>query len=428
MIFYHLVLMTIILWCLSPLAWAGRYWVSLLGNDANGCIPSDTQPADLANNARATPLQGDACLGQPGGPHRVTILAGTYTGPNARLDIANSGVSGNHHIVEGDPSSSPTCAKTSTCPTILVPDSSVVWGVVLTGSYITIRNLDVNSQNTISYAMRLGTSDAVTYTQHLIENVELRNSPASGIFVHTTTSFWTLRGMNSHDNGTDGFDHGGYLSGDDGLIENSWFHHNDGNGIQCYNSTDDQADRCTVRFSRFNNNGADGFVLEGDDDLAYANETYGNAFSGILCMRARNKVFNNLIYGNGTLGFSTSGTGCDDLQFKNNIVTENGSTEVQIAPGNTGAVLSNNACGASESCGTTGKVTITSILDCVVSLTDFRLKAGAPCIDTGLTLPEASIDFLGVSRPQGAAYDIGAYEFVDVDVTPPSIPTGVRVD
>jgi hypothetical protein len=43
--------------------------------------------------------------------------------------------------------------------------------------------------------------------------------------------------------------------------------------------------------------------------------------------------------------------------------------------------------------------------------TDARLQPGSPAIDAGLMLREAPPDFEGVTRPQGAGYDIGAYEF-----------------
>lgn len=43
---------------------------------------------------------------------------------------------------------------------------------------------------------------------------------------------------------------------------------------------------------------------------------------------------------------------------------------------------------------------------------DYRLAAGSPGIDAGMELPDVTIDLNGVRRPQGAAYDIGAYEFV----------------
>jgi hypothetical protein len=47
---------------------------------------------------------------------------------------------------------------------------------------------------------------------------------------------------------------------------------------------------------------------------------------------------------------------------------------------------------------------------------DFRLTSSSSAIDAGLNLNTADFSFVqtdldGTARPQGAAYDIGAYEF-----------------
>jgi len=42
---------------------------------------------------------------------------------------------------------------------------------------------------------------------------------------------------------------------------------------------------------------------------------------------------------------------------------------------------------------------------------DFHLQTGSPAIDFGLTLALVLIDFDGRTRPRGAAYDVGAYEY-----------------
>ncbi len=48
---------------------------------------------------------------------------------------------------------------------------------------------------------------------------------------------------------------------------------------------------------------------------------------------------------------------------------------------------------------------------------DYHLQAASPCIDNGTSTGAPSIDIEGTSRPQGAGYDMGAYEYV------PSAPT-----
>jgi len=58
------------------------------------------------------------------------------------------------------------------------------------------------------------------------------------------------------------------------------------------------------------------------------------------------------------------------------------------------------------------------------STRDYRLKAGADCVDNGTTdttdIP-AAIDIIGTSRPQGSAWDIGCWELVQAAA---SLPPG----
>jgi len=44
---------------------------------------------------------------------------------------------------------------------------------------------------------------------------------------------------------------------------------------------------------------------------------------------------------------------------------------------------------------------------------NFRLQAGSPAIDAGVTLAEVTNDFDGINRPQGSGHDIGAYEYLE---------------
>ena len=57
---------------------------------------------------------------------------------------------------------------------------------------------------------------------------------------------------------------------------------------------------------------------------------------------------------------------------------------------------------------------------------DFHLLAGSPAINAGTTLSDVPTAFDGTTRPQGAAYDIGAFEYGIINVTsPPSFPISV---
>ena len=60
---------------------------------------------------------------------------------------------------------------------------------------------------------------------------------------------------------------------------------------------------------------------------------------------------------------------------------------------------------------------------------DLRLAAGSSLIDAGATESTYSAtDVIGVSRPQGSSYDVGAHEYVAADATAPTltIPTGTQ--
>jgi hypothetical protein len=59
---------------------------------------------------------------------------------------------------------------------------------------------------------------------------------------------------------------------------------------------------------------------------------------------------------------------------------------------------------------------------------NFRIAtAGSPAIDTGVGLSAVTTDFDKRPRPQGARFDIGAYEYTGSAPRPLSAPTNLRI-
>jgi hypothetical protein len=92
------------------------------------------------------------------------------------------------------------------------------------------------------------------------------------------------------------------------------------------------------------------------------------------------------------------------VNLENNIIYS-----ASITPGSV-CTYSHNILSPPENLGGTNRDVDPRFLN--LSQKDFRLAADSPAIDTAMpsvALP-ATLDFLGVTRPQGSRPDIGAYE------------------
>ena len=160
----------------------------------------------------------------------------------------------------------------------------------------------------------------------------------------------------------------------------------------------------------------------------------------------RNNIFYNLVHGWGIQRYSTAGDAVDNARIVNNTFAfPNPNREGQILVGGTmsNSVIENNifyqplTAGIWFDSGTMTNVTVANNMTSsgpvnfgtLPGITfsnnfdnrnpllvnpagfDFHLTTGSPAIGAGLSLPYVLNDFAGVSRPAGAAYDIGAYQF-----------------
>ena len=142
-----------------------------------------------------------------------------------------------------------------------------------------------------------------------------------------------------------------------------------------------------------------------------ANETEeGSAGSGAV------QIFNNTLYNCGSRGNSDSGaiayaSGPVTITMNDNLIVATGS-DAYFAGDKTNISGSNNllfGAGAPPQF-LTASVSSDPMLASPTTF-DFHLQSGSPAIDMGITTA-ATTDYDGNARPQGNAYDIGAYEFV----------------
>jgi hypothetical protein len=118
------------------------------------------------------------------------------------------------------------------------------------------------------------------------------------------------------------------------------------------------------------------------------------------------------VYGGAQTGIYVE-PGATGTDVRNNIAYGNGTTEI-LGLG-VGTTLTNNL--------------ITDPRFVNPAAFDFNIQTGSPAINAGVTLSQIQTDFKGTPRPQGGAYDIGAYEAgASTDTVPPTAPKLVTVN
>lgn len=255
-----------------------------------------------------------------------------------------------------------------------------------------------------------------------LSNVEIRNGDGNGVLCDGANH--EFRNTKVHHNGLyAGYlnSNGMYMTTDSTVIIGGEFYENECYGVRFFDSdTSRSADNNLVRDARIYNNGfgaglngssqcgsgGGGIVLGDVNNSAYNNVVYGNFWGFNASSNASGlKLLNNTFYGNmhGVWIISSS-----NAEVKNNIVYNNGSGIINDA---TNTALLNNFTSDPQFADATRF--------------DLSLRTGSPAIDAGVALSAVTTDIRGVSRPQGGAYDVGAYEAGQASA--PAPPTNVRV-
>jgi len=195
--------------------------------------------------------------------------------------------------------------------------------------------------------------------------------------------YLTFTGFRFQGNGTDTI----FLSDCDGIVFESCEVFDGDDGFNIAGSSTVQMNNCIVR-----DNSIDGIGLHGGTTSIYNCTIVNNADDGVDAGNDSATVVNCIVAGNGDFGFSRQSDG--DGTFSNfyNLLHNN---------------TSGNYAGASAGF---GDITGDPLF---VGSGNYRLQSSSPAIDSAGGL-SGTVDFDhdGVARPQGSAYDMGAFEYV----------------
>ncbi len=360
-----------------PSATGATRYVSPSGSDSN----SGSASSPFATIQHAIDLAG---------PGDVThVLAGTYTGsasPLAYVRSANTGTSGQPVVFCSDP---PGAAK-------LDGQTSVRTGFYLEGNYIQVLGFEVTGFVGAGVSV-WGTNETVVGNDihdigHICTDSDLG---ITGIYMSASSvtinanAIHAIGRLSPGENGCnptttyyENLDHGIYIeSSTNVLVTNNLLYDNThGWGIQVYSGSTTGSSGLTIVDNTF---AFPNPYRQGQ--LLFAGPSVSNAV-----------VENNVFYEPQVEGlrFSTSGS-------YSNVTVESNLT--------TGGVITASNPGGSVQ--VSGNYDNTDALLVSPSNNDFHLQSTSPAIDRGLTAPQVTTDLEGTARPQGAAYDVGAYEW-----------------
>jgi Right handed beta helix region len=404
------------------LAHSATYHVAKTGSDGNTCVQ-----AQSSTTAKLTIRGGANCLSAG---DTLVIHAGTYT--EGLADNVPSGINVNQ----------PTVIRAASGETVwidgITPETpDYVRGFVMrlaNKSYIDFIDLHWDGHNSYNGVVGVGTTGSgFDSGSHYIRFIN--NEITSGGSSQNTCFGFTYNGtqpgyINSdnvirdskihHCRGTGGYqgNHCIYLTASRTLIENNEIYDCQGWGIHAYYPSGG-VDSNVVRNNYIHDTGGPGIRFgSGNNNVAYNNLIKASSQGICITDGVGNAAYNNTIV-NGTdrciwilgapYGNAVNSVVRNNLCWANSINT--------ITNDGSGSIVANNLLSNPNFANATSG--------------DFHLTPGSPAIDQGATMGAVLTDYDGNSRPQGPAYDIGAFEYgaatQPVASSPPSAPTNLHV-
>ncbi len=314
------------------------------------------------------------------------------------------------------------------------------------GDHVVIEDIDLTGEGLyFHYAFHHTWAGAGTSRDLTVRNCEIHDCVGEGIYI----------GGAENENGVAGHDQI--------LIENNHVYRcgsggGEGDGIDMK----DGNTNVVIRGNLVHDNPKRGIVLMSastvEKNRCYNNGSEGISYSNYWGTRAHDgcAIRNNVLYNNGngstgyqgsniTVGHGPSGefrgdaANITNVSVCNNTCYQGKSRNIYFTGASSMSNVSirnNIAYGSSSNISVSGTPAGTYLNDhnhtadpLAVSAAggDFHLGAASPCRDAGVTLSGFADDYEGNARPQGALWDIGAYEYLTAPApTPPPAPSGLK--
>jgi hypothetical protein len=360
-----------------PTSTGPTYYVSTSGSDSNP--GSSSSPFRTITYAYAHASPGV----------RIIVMPGTYTDYQSNWGL---------HLGKSGTASSPIVLCSQTLGGAIIDGQNASdrhEGINIDGSYNVVSGFVITGGPVGGLSVWADGNQILQNEIHHNGNVDNASGDGQdGIYSSEGTKDNVYARNYIHDNGrtTDPtyhkYDHGLYLCGINELVINNISVHNAGMGLQIAGYT--TVTNMKVYNNVFAYNGSAGMVL-------------WMALNGV-------SIENNIIVGNQKFGIYDCGATGGGVSIDHNVVYGN-----NLSNGGYADLALTDQCDT-KSFSYTLSANIASDPRFVngsahYSLqTDFQLQTGSPAIDSGITLSGVPIDIVGAPRPQGAGFDIGAYE------------------